>query len=59
MMPMARPLFSVFVRYLVRFLLPASRRRTWPAHERTPSATPTYPTGNGRPTSLDSLKMLT
>jgi hypothetical protein len=52
-------MFSVFVRYLVRFLLPAARRRASPARERTPSATPTYPTGNGRPIALDSLKMLT
>jgi hypothetical protein len=55
---MARPMFSVFVRYMVRFLLPASRRRKRPARERTPSATPTYPTGNGRPMSLDSLTTL-
>jgi hypothetical protein len=43
---------------MVRFLLPASRRRKRPARERAPYATSTYPAGTARPIALDSLTML-
>ena len=58
MRPDPRPRFSVFVRYMVRFLLPASRRRERLARERTPYETPTYPAGTARPVALDSLTTL-
>ncbi len=58
MTPMARPMFSVFVRYLVRFLLPASRRWRRSAGDRA-AYVPTYPVGNSRPVALDSLTTLT
>ena len=55
MRPAPRPLLSVFVRYLVRFLLPASVQRKAAPSERSPQTMPTYPTGNARPVALDSL----
>ena len=58
MRPARRPLLSVFVRYLVRFLLPAPVQRKAPSREREPQTMPTYPTGNARPVALDSLTTL-
>ena len=58
MRPAARSPFSVFVRYLVRFLLPAPVRRQTAPRDPMPRTMPTYPTGNARPVSLDSLTTL-
>jgi hypothetical protein len=58
MRPEARSLFSVFIRYLVRFLRSASARRRAAHATRMPRAAPTYPSGAARPVSLDSLTTL-
>ena len=52
MRPAARLLFSVFVRYMVRFLRTASARREAAHGARTSHAAPTYPVGSSRPAAF-------